>query len=103
MQDHKEAIEVARLAVWRTAEDRPDRAGRLNNLGNKLGRRYERTGEMQDLEEAIQVARLAVESTPEDNPDRARRLKDRRSDVEGQSEQTGGRGDVRKEKTATRQ
>ena len=43
---------MARLAVDSTPEDHPNRAGRLNNLGNKLGRRYERTGEMNDLEEA---------------------------------------------------
>ncbi|KAM7191176.1 CHAT domain containing protein, partial [Rhypophila sp. PSN 637] len=32
--------------------DHPDRAGRLNNLGNKLGSRYERTGQMGDLDNA---------------------------------------------------
>jgi hypothetical protein len=41
----------------------------LNNLGSKIGLRYERTGEMKDLEEAIQTARQAVESMPADHPD----------------------------------
>jgi hypothetical protein len=44
------------------------RSPRLNNLGNKLGLPYERTGKIADLEEAIQAARKAVESTPDDHP-----------------------------------
>ncbi len=54
-----------------TPHDHPDRAAYLNNLGNKLGRRFERTGEMADLEEAIETARNAVQSTPHDHPNRA--------------------------------
>jgi hypothetical protein len=53
MEDLEEAILVARQAVDVTPKDHPDLAGRLNNLGNKLGRRYKRTGKMEDLEEAI--------------------------------------------------
>ncbi|KAM7205892.1 CHAT domain containing protein [Rhypophila sp. PSN 637] len=69
MQDLEEAITAAKQAVQSTPDDHPDRAGRLNNLGNKLddhpdraGRlnnlgnnlesRYERTGQMQDLDNA---------------------------------------------------
>ncbi|KAN0076282.1 CHAT domain containing protein [Elaphomyces granulatus] len=103
MKDLEEAIQTARQAVESTPADHPDRAGRLNNLGNKLREmkdveeaiqttrqavestpadhpnralrlRYERTGEMKDLAEAIQMARQAVESTPADHPDRAARL-----------------------------
>jgi hypothetical protein len=40
MEDLEEAILVARQAVDVTPKDHPDLAGRLNNLGNKLGRRY---------------------------------------------------------------
>ena len=71
MKDLEEAIQTARQAVESTPADHPDRAAWLNNLGNKLESRYERTGEMKDLEEAIQTARQAVESTPADHPDRA--------------------------------
>ncbi|KAL8634707.1 MAG: hypothetical protein Q9228_007713, partial [Teloschistes exilis] len=61
MEDLGEAIRVARQAVKATPEDHPDLAGRLNNLGVQLTRRYERTGQMEDLEEAIRVARQAWE------------------------------------------
>ena len=46
---------MAELAVKSTAQDHPDKAVCLNNLGNMLQSRYERTGEMKDLEEAIRV------------------------------------------------
>ncbi|RYP58987.1 hypothetical protein DL771_011041 [Monosporascus sp. 5C6A] len=79
MSDLEEAISVAREAVDATPQDHPDRAARLNNLGNRLGDRYSRTGAMSDLEEAIgmdleeaiRVAREAVDATPQDHPDRA--------------------------------
>ncbi|KAN0078521.1 CHAT domain containing protein [Elaphomyces granulatus] len=66
----EEAIQTARQAVESTPADHPDRAARLNNLGNMLRRQYERTGDVKDLEEAIQTARQAVESMPADHPDR---------------------------------
>ena len=44
MKDLEEAIQTTRQA---TSVDHPD------HLGNELGHRYERTGEMKDLEEAI--------------------------------------------------
>jgi len=47
---------VSRQAVEVTPEDHPNLAGRLSNLGNKLGRRYERTGKIEDLKEAIRVS-----------------------------------------------
>src|SRR2546421_9846945 len=74
MEDLEEAIRKAEEAVKATPEDHPDLAGRLNNLGNKLERRYERTGKMEDLEEAIRKAEEAVKATPEDHPDLAGRL-----------------------------
>jgi hypothetical protein len=40
-------------AVELTLADHPDRAAWLNNLGNKLGLRFERTEEMKDLQEAL--------------------------------------------------
>ncbi|KAK8855360.1 CHAT domain-containing protein [Apiospora arundinis] len=66
----EEAIQVARQAVETTPEDHPNRAGWLNNLGNRLSNRYSRTRAMADLEEAIQTGRQAVEATPEDHPNR---------------------------------
>jgi hypothetical protein len=60
MQDLEEAIKAAQQAVDSTPVDRPGRAGRLNNLGNNLCSRYERTGQMQGLEEAIKAAQQAV-------------------------------------------
>ncbi|RYP05472.1 hypothetical protein DL765_009836 [Monosporascus sp. GIB2] len=46
ISDLEEAIGVAREAVDATPQDHPDRAGRLNNLGVRLGNRYSRTGAM---------------------------------------------------------
>jgi hypothetical protein len=53
MEDLEEAVGVAHQAVQTISEDHPDLAGSLNNLGTKLERRYERTGNMEDLDEAI--------------------------------------------------
>ena len=68
MEDLEDAINRVREAVAATSNNHPDRAGRLNNLGNKL---ESRTGKTEDLEEAIQRAREAVAATPEDHPNRA--------------------------------
>ena len=45
------AVDVADIAVNATPQDHPDRAGRLNSLGNRLSRRFERT--MDDLNHAL--------------------------------------------------
>jgi hypothetical protein len=50
---------VARQAVAATPDDHPSLAGRLNNLGNRLSRRYDRTRVMDDLEEATEVCEQA--------------------------------------------
>ena len=52
-EDFKEVIEKGKQAVAKTQEEHKAFAGRLNNLGVMLERRYERTGKMEDLEEAI--------------------------------------------------
>src|SRR6266436_2205552 len=44
MDDLNRAIEVADMVVEATPQDYPDRAGFLNNLGNRLSRRFGRTG-----------------------------------------------------------
>ncbi|KAI9782858.1 MAG: hypothetical protein M1816_001678 [Peltula sp. TS41687] len=46
----------------------------LNNLGNRLASRYERTRNMDDLEQAIEKIQQAVEKTPEAHPDLAKWL-----------------------------
>ncbi|KAL8364557.1 hypothetical protein RB595_003713 [Gaeumannomyces hyphopodioides] len=74
MADLEEAIRVGREAVDAAPLDHPDRAGRLNNLGVRLGDRYSRTGAMADLEEAIRIGKEAVDATPLNHPDRAGRL-----------------------------
>ncbi|GFG20210.1 hypothetical protein IFM5058_10514 [Aspergillus udagawae] len=71
MAELEEAITMIRKAVNATPEDHPDRAGRLNNLGLRLGQRYSRTGAMADLQEAIVMIRKAINATPEDHPDQA--------------------------------
>ena len=43
----------------------------LNNLGNALQSRFERTGSMDDLDRAITTNEQAVASTPDDHPNRA--------------------------------
>ncbi|KAF2465628.1 uncharacterized protein BDR25DRAFT_239619, partial [Lindgomyces ingoldianus] len=66
----------------------------LNNLGNKLGRRYERTGKMEDLEKAIRVARQAVEVTPDDHPDLAGRLNNLGNKLKSRYKRTGKMEDL---------
>jgi phosphate uptake regulator len=53
MDDLEEAISKQSQAVEGTAEDHPDLAMYLSNLGNKFESRFERTGRMEDLEESI--------------------------------------------------
>ncbi|KAF4625997.1 hypothetical protein G7Y89_g12163 [Cudoniella acicularis] len=64
------------MAVNVIPKGHPDRAGYLTNLGNWLGRRFERTNSMNDLDRAINFANISVEATPSDHPDRVSRLKD---------------------------
>ncbi|KAB5581191.1 CHAT domain-containing protein [Coniochaeta sp. 2T2.1] len=103
MADLEEAITVARQAVASTPDDHPDRAGRLNNLGNKLESRYERTGAMADVEEAITVARQAVSSTPDDHPGRAGRLNNLGNKLQSRYERTGEMADLEEAITVARQ
>jgi predicted RNase H-like HicB family nuclease len=94
MKNLEEAIERARKAIELTPDDHPDKAGRLNNLGNKLKSRYERTGMMRDLEEAIETARKAVELTPDDHPDKAGRLNNPGNKLKSRYERTGETKDL---------
>ena len=71
MDDLDRAITAIEQAVTSTADNHPDRVMYLNNLGNVLQSRFERTGSMDDLNRAITTNEQAVESTPDDHPDRA--------------------------------
>ena len=74
MEDLNRAVDIADTAVATTPPDHPDRAGRLSDLGNILGTRFQRMGTIDDLNRAIDMADMAVAATPSDHPDRASRL-----------------------------
>ncbi|PHH91989.1 hypothetical protein CDD83_9436 [Cordyceps sp. RAO-2017] len=93
MSDLEEAIAVARQVIKLT-DNHPVRPACLNNLGNKLERRYQRTGEVDALEQAILVARHAVSLTAEDHPDRAAWLTNCGVKLEMRHELTGEPADV---------
>ncbi|KAK4097643.1 hypothetical protein N658DRAFT_269779 [Parathielavia hyrcaniae] len=77
-----------------TPQDHPDRAALLNNLGNCLGTRFERTGSMDDLNRAVDVADKAVDATPQDHPDRAALLTNLGNRLGSRFERTGSIGDL---------
>lgn len=57
-----EAIRQTQEAVKSTQDNHPDLPGRLNNLGSKYSRRYDRLRELTDVEESVHVTRRAVDS-----------------------------------------
>ena len=56
----EEAITISRLAVNATLPGNPSRPGRLCNLSNKLGRKYEATGQVKYLNECINLDQEAI-------------------------------------------
>jgi hypothetical protein len=74
MADLEEAIRKAEQAVDATPEGHPDPAGHLNNLGNKLWRRFKQIGVIEDLDEAIGRAEQALDAVSKDDPNLAARL-----------------------------
>jgi hypothetical protein len=60
LEDLEAAISWAQDAVQASRVHHPNRAGRLNNLSNRLSSRYERTGDLDNLEAAISRAQDAV-------------------------------------------
>ncbi|RYP62375.1 hypothetical protein DL770_009601 [Monosporascus sp. CRB-9-2] len=90
----KAEMEDAEMAVSATPEDHPNRAGRLNNLGIMLCRRFERTSSMADLNRAVDIASMAVEATPQDHPDRAAVLKNLGNCFGRRFERTGSMDDL---------
>ncbi|KAB5581229.1 hypothetical protein GE09DRAFT_1085583 [Coniochaeta sp. 2T2.1] len=75
----------------------------LNNFGNMLWSRYERTGEIADLKEAITVARQAVDQTPDDHPARAVWLNNLGNMLESRYERRGEMADLEEAITIARQ
>ena len=55
MEDLDRAIETSEQAVKSTPVDHPNRATRLNSLGNALQSRFEMMGSMEDLDRAIET------------------------------------------------
>ena len=56
------AVETSHESIRTTSFDHPHTASFLNNLGNWVELRYERTASMEDLESAIEVAEESVEN-----------------------------------------
>jgi len=94
MDDLDRAIMAKEQAVELTPVNHPDRAGRLNDLGNSLQRRFERTGSMDDLGHAIVTQEEAVESTPLDHPDRAAWLSNLGITLQSRFQRTGSMDDL---------
>ncbi|KAF2174672.1 hypothetical protein K469DRAFT_756644 [Zopfia rhizophila CBS 207.26] len=88
------AVNAADVAVNAIPQNHPDRAAVLNSLGNRLGRRLERTGSMEDLNRAVDVADMAVNATPQDHPDRAAVLNNLRNWLSMRFKWTGSMEDL---------
>lgn len=62
------AIDINRQAVELVPRSHPNRAMYLNNLGNSLESRFERTGSMENINRAVDIMEQAVDSKPVDSP-----------------------------------
>ncbi|KAM9874551.1 TPR domain-containing protein [Verticillium dahliae] len=78
-------------------------AGSLNNLGNKLARRYDRIGATVDLEEAISVARQVVAVTPNGDPNQTTYLNSLANRLQSQYERTDTLADLEEAVSVARQ
>ncbi|CAG9984579.1 unnamed protein product [Clonostachys byssicola] len=88
--DHVDtAVISAQQAVANTANNDPNRAGRLSNLAIMLESRYQRTGVISDLREAVSAAQQSALITPDDHPDRAGRLSNLANYLEDYYKRTG--------------
>ena len=74
LSDLDEAVEWLWGAVAVAADEGPDRARILSNLGAALSTRFERSGDLSDLDEAVEHFRDAMTVADVDGPDRARYL-----------------------------
>ncbi|WP_370351711.1 CHAT domain-containing protein [Catenulispora sp. EB89] len=85
-------VDIARRTVLATAENHPDRAKHLANLGLTLRIMAEHLGNAQILAEAVDVERLALAATAEDHPDYAGRSANLAIALWSLSERTGDAG-----------
>ncbi|KAH7125905.1 hypothetical protein EDB81DRAFT_889623 [Dactylonectria macrodidyma] len=65
---------MGRLALKRTADDHPHLNLPLNNPADRLGAKYQLTGDMKNLVEAIEMVHKSVVVTPGDHPGLAGRI-----------------------------
>jgi acyl carrier protein phosphodiesterase len=94
LEDLRKAIEHAYRAVEITSQGHPELASRVNNLGNWLSDRYERTGNLDDLQEAVRQTQQAVNTTPQDHPDLASRLNNLGNRYSDRYERIGNSSDL---------
>lgn len=88
------AVLSAQQAVGNTADNDPNRAGRLSNLAIMLECRYQRTAVISDLREAVSAAQQSALITPDGHPDRAGRLSNLANYLEDYYKRTGMVGDL---------
>jgi hypothetical protein len=69
MNDLNRAVDTIDIAINIT-QDHPNQASILSNLGNLLGRRFERTGSIDDINRAIDITDMAINTSPQDYPNR---------------------------------
>ena len=103
MDDLDRAIMTNEQAIVSTPEDNPNHAKYLNNLGNALQSRFERTGSMDDLNRAITTTEQAVASTPEDDPNRGGMLNNLGNALQSRFERTGSMDDLNRAITTNEQ
>ncbi|KAI1169429.1 CHAT domain-containing protein [Nemania serpens] len=96
MHELQSAIFRAEEALNFTPCDHASRAGRLSNLGNSLGRRYERTGALEELQSAIFQCANSVDLTPAHHACRASRLSSLGNWIAKKYERTGDFNDLEK-------
>ncbi|KAK6356066.1 hypothetical protein TWF718_000440 [Orbilia javanica] len=82
------------MVVNATPQNHPNRAGRLNNLGSRLGTRFDRTGSINDLNRAVEAADMAINATPQDHPNRAACLNNLGNGLGTRFDRTGSINDL---------
>ena len=68
LEDLQEGIRRNEETVAVTPADHPDRAGMLNNLGNRLSTRFHRAGALEDLQEARSCREAEQPGNPSIDP-----------------------------------
>jgi hypothetical protein len=81
-------------AVASTPDNHLNRGLHLDNLGNALESRFERTGSMDDLNQSISTREQAVACTPDNYPTRVIHLKNLGNALQARFERTGSMDDL---------